>query len=143
MAKKLPEDPIVKRFRKTKSKMWLYHSVPKKTIDNVKQKGLDLKYHGTTHGSPVEHPSGKPAFSYSTNKSYAAVWGDKDSVLLVNVPTKDLFFGIRTTMFGWKEDIDEYQDINNIKPQDIIFPGDSKYIKIEKIIPYLKKGKFY
>ena len=139
---KMPEDPIAKRFRKKKSKMWLFHSTKKKHLENVKRKGLDMRYHGTSHYSPVEHPSGKPAFSYSTNKSYSVIWGDKDAVLLVNVPTKDLFFAIRDK-WEWGDFMDEYQSPINIKPKDIIFPGDSRFNKIEKIIPYLTKGKFF
>jgi hypothetical protein len=138
MVKSLPENLIAKRFREKQNKMWLYHTIPKKMITSVKTKGLDLKYHGTSHGSPIEHPSGKPALSYSTNKSYSAIWGDKDYILLVHVPTKDLFFAIRKKWMGTF--LDEYQDINNIKPKDIIFPGDSRYEKIENITPYLEKG---
>ncbi len=100
MAKSLPEDPVAKKFRERKKKIWLYHSIPKKNIINVRNKGLDIKYHGITHGSPIEHPTGKPAFSYSTNKSYSVIWGSKEGVVLVHAPTKDLFFAIRNTRYA-------------------------------------------
>jgi hypothetical protein len=137
----LPEEPITKRFREKSKRMWLYHTIPKNKIQSVKSRGLHLDFHGLSHGSPIEHPSGKPALSYSTNKSYSAVWGDKNNVLLVSVPTKDLFFAIRKKWMGVF--LDEYQDINNIKPKDILFPDNEKYKKIEKMIPYLTKGPFF
>lgn len=136
----MEENPIVKKIRTTKSFIWLYHGTPFKNINNIKKNGIDPKYSGTTMGAPKEHPSGKNAISYTTCKMYALSYTGiikPGAVLLVKVPTKTLFFGIRKKWMR-KLYLDEYQSIDKIKPWDVLFPGTLEYKKIEKESQYLQ-----
>lgn len=133
--KRAPEKESLRIARERQKYVWLYHSTPEKNIEKIKEEGLDPKYIGTTHGATSEHPSKKPCLSYSSHKGYSVIWGglrDREP-LLVKVPTKDLFFGIRDPVFGF----DEYLSIHKIPPKHIVFPEDPLYRKIEKKTPYL------
>jgi hypothetical protein len=139
------ENPDALTFRKRNNFLWLYHGTMIKYKDSIIKHGLDPAFMGTSRGAPVEHPTGKNALSYSTNKSYAGtytgVFGDRNFVLLCKVPNKDLFFGIRSK---WGDSyLDEYQSIYIIKPKDILFPENNKYKEIENKMKYLSKGEYY
>jgi hypothetical protein len=143
---KAQEKAAAKLYREGNKYMWLYHAIPGDVEESVRRQGLNLKYHGTSHGAPIEHPSGKPSFSYSTNKSYAAIWGankfrSKSIVLLARVPTKNLWFAIAVKWLGGIAD--EYQSPDNIPPRDILFPNNPQYSEVSQRMRYLEGGKFF
>jgi len=126
------EDPIVKQIRNSKKFIWLYHGTKEEFLDDIRKNGLKVDKMGTNMGAISYHPSKKQALSYTTNKMYAMTYtrGNIKEPLLVLVPTKDLFFGT-----GGR--FNEYISTYNISKQNIIFPDDLKYKKIEKDNKYL------
>jgi len=130
------EKPEIKQIRETKKYIWLYHSSPPKNYKDIKENGLDPNHQGETHGSPMEHPSGKKALSYSSSKIYSMFWSgslNDSEPLLVKVPTDELFFGTRVA----KKDWDEYQSPKIIRAKDVVFPDSLRYKKIESESSYL------
>jgi len=137
---RLEEDSRVKRIRETKKYIWLYHGTSRKAFEFIRRNGIDPAYIGSGVGAPKEHPTGKDAISYTTNKHYASAYTGgifkPGPVLLVKVPTKDLFFGIRDRWsFGY---LDEYQSPYKIPIKDIVSPEMDLYKKLEKDLDYLQ-----
>lgn len=131
------ENPELKNRRLKQKFVWLYHSILEKNTNNIKLKGLSPEYHGSTHGAPVEHPSGKNTLSYSSSKAYSTIWGSatEQTTLIVKVPTDELFFAQRSKMAG--RFIDEYLSPKKIFPKDIVFSDSPLFKQIEDTNSYL------
>lgn len=130
---KIAEKSQVLKERKKKF-IFLYHGTRAKD-EIIKREGLKLS-NQIKYGYDEEQKYGN-YISFTSNKKYAKTFTSglfsKTSVFLVKLDTRFLKFGYNT-----EGNFDEYIYLKDVPKENIIFPNDELYSKIEKLNDYLE-----
>lgn len=135
----------VKNFRDNNKFIWLYHGTNLRLKNEIKIYGLKTEKMGDYIKEFL--PEQKNFIWTTSIKKYAMNYAKKSKdgffdfkkylPLLVKVETKFLIFDYHTKFFPFSYSFDEYRYPKNIPINNILFPDDEKYNKIENINNYL------